>query len=754
MKWQGGQKDGRLYTALMDGMPYIPGLGPEVAGPLSRFLPPLEQGTVGTWLSRNAEPSSWLLDPFGFSPRLPLEAARAGFRVLVTVNNPVTRFLLDLALDPPAEADFKAALAELGASKRGDERLETHLQSLYLTRCQQCGREIQATAFVWRKGADAPFARIYECKECNDSGEREATVEDVERARKVAETDALHRSRALERVAAKDDPERFHVQEALQHYLPRALYVLTTIISRLETLGLTPRRQRALIASVLVACDAGNTLWGHPEQRPRPKQLSTPDEFREPNLWMALDGAHQLWPDAGPRVAQATWPNKLPEPGGICIYEGRLKNLADEVRKEIPIAAVIGSVPRPNQAFWTFSALWAGWLWGRSAVEPYRMALRRRRYDWSWNATALHSAFTHLAELLALGTPFFGLLPELEPQFLLSAVTAISGAGFDLKGLALRTEDDPVQFLWERGERLRREIHEPDETAVRQAMYEYLTMRGEPASYLHMKTAAIQMLAEAHTLHREGLDMETELRQIRAGIEIALTQDGRFVHHSTGESVEAGTWGLADWPPVESVTDRAEVLAVTHLQKKQRVELLEIEDEVCGGLPGLFTPARRTIEAILSSYADEHEGIWQLREEDQAAQRQQDLRAISSLVEATGARLKYRTRREGRWLLWEHEGAPAFAFAVLASALVAPVIRDNQFASTPGILVVPGGRVSLIAYKATLQPALSESLKAFKISRFRLWRALADVKILTREAFEERLSSDPVEGAQGQMMMF
>ena len=106
------------------------------------------------------------------------------------------------------------------------------------------------------------------------------------------------------------------------------------------------------------------------------------------------------------------------------------------------------------------------------------------------------------------------------------------------------------------------------------------------------------------------------------------------------------------------------------------------------------------------------------------------------------------------WPLLNLDQATEGAFAVLASALVAPVIRENPFPSTPSILVVPGGRVSLITYKATLQPALSESLKAFKISRFRLWRALADVKILTREAFEERLSSDPVEGAQGQMMMF
>jgi len=60
--------------------------------------------------------------------------------VLVTVNNPVTRFLIEMAANPPAVSDFNAALAGLAISKKGEERLESHLQSLYLTKCANCGR--------------------------------------------------------------------------------------------------------------------------------------------------------------------------------------------------------------------------------------------------------------------------------------------------------------------------------------------------------------------------------------------------------------------------------------------------------------------------------------------------------------------------------------------------------------------------------------------------------------------------------------
>src|SRR5215207_6912651 len=115
----------------MDHQPYIPGMSPADSGPLSRFTPPLEEGVISRWLPVHAPMGSWLLDPFGFSPRLVLEAARSGYRVLVTVNNPITRFLLEVFANTPSEAEFKAAFAELESAKKADERLGVHLKSLY-----------------------------------------------------------------------------------------------------------------------------------------------------------------------------------------------------------------------------------------------------------------------------------------------------------------------------------------------------------------------------------------------------------------------------------------------------------------------------------------------------------------------------------------------------------------------------------------------------------------------------------------------
>jgi len=769
----------------MDHQPYIPGLSPADPGPLSRFTPPLEEGVISAWLSRHATAGSWLLDPFGFSPRLTLEAARAGYRVLVTVNNPITRFLLEMSANPPSESDFKAALSELETLKKGDERLGPHLKALYLTTCERCEKEVHAQSFLWRRDEQAPYARIYECKACGDSGERSVTEVDVDRAKKIAATDGLHRSRAFERVVSLKDEDRVYVEEAIEHYLPRPLYFLTTVINRLDSLNLTPERKRALIAMILVACDAGNTLWGHPSERPRPKQLNIPNQFREHNLWMMLERGLSLWTETGASVVVEAWPKRLPDNGGICIYEGRLKDLAREVKKEIPIAAVIGSVPRPNQAFWTLSALWAGWLWGREAVEPYKVALRRRRYDWAWNATALHAAFSNLSDLLPPGTPFFGLLPEPEPAFLTSALTAANAAGFELKSLALRTQNDPIQINWSRGEKPNRDTNELNLEKVRAAIFSHLAERGEPASYLHVHAAALIALAAAYSLKQKDQEFDEALRAIQALIQTALAEDERFEHYSTGESVDSGMWGIADvalpkehqdevseakslphknedsvhlsdaqYASVESLSDRVEVAIVTFLQKNPDSIYLEIEEDLYPHFPGLLTPSKAMIYAVLHSYAERSGAAWKLRAEDVASARRNELNTINAMIEALGTRLKYSSRKDAKLLLWEEDGQIRYALYVLASALIGRAISETPYPAEQAIIVIPGGRAALIAYKAQRDPALAARLKNYRLVKYRLLRTLFEVPVLTRETFEEQISSDPLEKSKTQMIMF
>ena len=755
----------------MNFQPYIPGMRPVEPGPLARFTPPLEEGVISAWLPSQASPSpalapgasvdaaqdnpgSWVLDPFGFSPRLSLEAARAGYRVLVTVNNPITRFMLEMSARPPSETDFNAALADLAASKKGEQRLGTHLQSLYLTPCEKCGNEIYADAFLWRKGEDAPYARIYTCPFCEDSGEREANPLDIERARKIASTDVLHRSRAFERVAVLEDEDRVYAEEAIEHYLPRPLYFLTTVINRLDSLNLTPERRRALNALILVACDAGNTLWDYPTQRRRPKQLNIPNLFREHNLWNQLERGLRQWIETSSRVVLESWPNTLPE-NGILLFEGRLKDFAEEVQKKIPIKAVIGSLPRPNQAFWTLSALWAGWLWGPEAVEPYKPALRRRRYDWAWNATALNAAFTHLLSMVEPGTPFFALLSEPEPSSLTSALTAASATGLELQSLALRTEHDPIQLLWTCVGQGKEQTHSVHVGEVRKAIRTHLIERGEPASYLHVHAAGLIALTKANALKQKDQEFDEALRGTHSLIQAALEEDPHFMHYSAGESVDTGLWDLsASSIARESLADRVEIAVVTFLQKHPNSIFLEIEQDLYPRLPGLLTPSQGMVYAVLSSYANRENGAWKLRAEDIASARREELNQVIRLVEMIGRRLGFTTRRQDKTYLWEQNGKLERTFSILASALIGKALAESAHPPEQTILVIPGGRAALASYKLQRDPALAARINAVQVVKYRLLRTLVELPVLTRETFEEQVAGDPLEKSKSQMTMF
>ena len=738
----------------MNTLSYIPGTRPKSPAPLARFLPPLEDGVAAAWLEGHVEAGAWVLDPFGVSPQQAVRAARRGYRVLVAANNPVARFLLEVATDPPSESDFKAALAELAISRKGDERLESHLRDLYLTQCSKCQRMVEAKAFLWRRDAETPFARVYECPDCGDFGERLPAPADAARAAEAAASANLHHARVLERVAPLGDPNRGYVEEALSYYLPRAIYVLATLINRLDGLSLSPPRRRALTALLLTACDKANTLWPHPVERPRPRQLIVPGQFYENNIWLALEEGLELWANTEEPVPLVAWPEPLPESGGICLFEGRLKDLAENLQKT-PVQVVLTSIPRPNQAFWTLSALWAGWLWGRETAETFKIALRRRRYDWGWHASALQAVFSHLANLLKPEMPFFALLAEPEPSFLSAALLAAS-PGFELEGLALRTRHDPVQIVWKR--RKDESKSEKDHFQIRRAVKEYLQARGEPATYLHLHALALTGFARRPGLLLPRETADESLTRLHAAIEEALLNDKNLTRFDGSEhSLEVGLWGLAD-PAGQEVPlpDRVEMAVVRYVSRHPGCKLIDIERDLYPQFPGLLTPPKSLVAAVLESYCQQENNGWRLRDEDSPSARIADLKEMEALIKTLGTRLGHKTQQvTDKLLIWDEKDKPIYAFYLLASAVVGDILRGNPYPLERSLIVLPGGRASLLAYKQKRNPVLLAQSQGWRFVKFRVLRALEKIPLINSQTWEEQVSSDPIEGAPpGQMMMF
>jgi hypothetical protein len=194
---------------------------------------------------------------------------------------------------------------------------------------------------------------------------------------------------------------------------------------------------------------------------------------------------------------------------------------------------------------------------------------------------------------------------------------------------------------------------------------------------------------------------------------------------------------------------------VTFLQKHPASTLLELERGLYEQFPGLLTPSKALVVAVLQSYGLEEAGRWSLRDEDRAARRRAELKQMLGLIETIGERLGYKVEQlDQNACIWKEKRKIARVFYLIASAMTGRILDENRHPREKCLLVLPGGRAGLLAYKENRDPRLRKRLEGWNILKFRLLRSLAGIPVLNRQTFEEQLISDPVEQSQGQMMMF
>jgi hypothetical protein len=735
-------------TAL-ENLTYLSGSLP-LTLPLGRFLPPLPSGMVSGRLSEQLKQSGWLLDLFGTSPAADLEAARAGQRVLVASNNPIINFMLETLASAPRNQDFQSALAELAFLRRGNERLDQHLQALYQTECSACGQKIQVQAFLWRRDEPQPYGKLYECPYCKDEGERPVNPADLEQAA-VFSHSGLHRARALERVNLEEGAFLSNIQEALDTYLDRPLYFLFTYLNKIEGQHKMPEKHRKLLQALFIsACDEGSALWPYPASRSRPRQLITPPQFRENNLWLALENAIAAWTSLPAPVPLTHWPELPPESGGICLYPGRLKALLplpDPIQPQAGLAVF----PRPIQAFWTLSAIWSGWIWGKEAVYPLKIALERQRYDWNWHTHALQSALNAFQKNSPQGTPLLGFSAELEPGFLLSIISAARNAGFDLKGLALREEQGIGQYLW---------LPTPEggpssamptfETASREALTTYLAKRAEPAAYLPLLACAAASFFQVHPPDPEGPMPPDPINRFLKNFNTVLSAPRTFQRFTNGatHNPESGVWWLAEPPnPLEApLADQVEMEIVRSLQKQEELSLEEIDQNLCARFKGLYTPELELIRVILESYAEissQFPERWQLRPAEKTTARRADLKEASVLLADLAKQFGLLQQGENPLNWKDSSGRVVYTFHLGASSMVARYLTAPQAQNGQRVIVLPGSRANLLAYKLQKDLRLARLLAPWHVLKFRYLRQLAGRPDLTPELLRSLLDSDP-----------
>jgi hypothetical protein len=730
----------------MKNQPFIRGEKQSDPIPLKEYLPGYRQGVVSSWLGTLPNRPELVIFPFGGSPQAALEAARTGYRVLTPIHNPITRFLLQGLTQPPSKDDLNAALVRLASSYKGKKRLKPFILSLYETECPQCGARISAKSFTWSKSKGVPIKKVCLCHKCSEPTEASVTQDDINSALAYHENSPSH-ARALTRVAAPDDPVRFQAANALRKYPPRTVYALFTILNKLTGFDLTGEERQHLETLLLYAFYICSSPESSAQNSNSPGEA---DFYQEENVWFSLEEALKIWSTERSSLPLSTWPDLPPESGGITVFPGRVRDLISQLDGLENSAAVL-VFPKPNLTFWALSALWTGWLWGQGAAASLRSILSLQNLDWVWLIRAINNTLSDLYPILPAGTNCFGLLPDLEIEYLISVVTAANTAGFNLESIAVDPDISQGQINLTPGKK--RDI-KPDLTSIkeviRKAGFKVLEELGEPKHTLCLYSAGLFSLSEEGILAEfEENNLEENYQLLMKNFEETIAYRQGFLFYSKPE-----TWWhqeLKIYPDPQS--DQIERTLVEQLVKnKSPLPEAKIYANLYQKFPGLSTPQNELIKVCLKSYAEKITGDsdrWALKSTDQPSKRREDIQEIEEILSRLGKQLGFEiTKGEAVGnilsLLWQADNSAGYRFFISASGMLNKILTDSSPTPTQPWIILPGSRAELIHYKMRVNPPLVDFVSdRWGLVKYRHIRRLADEGGLTLENLSERLALDP-----------
>jgi hypothetical protein len=161
-----------------------------------------------------------------------------------------------------------------------------------------------------------------------------------------------------------------------------------------------------------------------------------------------------------------------------------------------------------------------------------------------------------------------------------------------------------------------------------------------------------------------------------------------------------------------------------------------------------MTPPVDLIEACLTSYAEAAPGTaggWHLRPGESAAARKADLLATHELLERLAVQVGYECEGENPLIWTSRTAGKVFQFYPIASSIISRyVLGDAPVSPSRCVLVLPGSRSNLLAYKLKGDPRLAEAVASgWRFLKFRHLRELAKQADLTTAMLEGELSEDP-----------
>jgi hypothetical protein len=664
-------------------------------------------------IEQHTQPGDVILDPFASGLGVLQAALDLDRKVIAASFNPINALALRATLWP---TDARSAFTHLEDALKTAHRLHENILKLYTAHCPTCGKAVIAQHFLWDRERNQPIEKHVLCPIC---GENAGPLEDddLKELRKL-DVRGLPFWMLHGRVIDQNHEDADRVSDVLDAYTPRAQAALSDIL--LKFAALSEEDQSALRPALLATLDACTSLHT-PDEARYPSGLKPPARFIERNMWLELERQVSLISSAAPSFPRAATIEELlaSDAPAVCLLVLPARELAQRLpEKSTPLIVTHPPLPRPG--FWSLSAVWAAWLWGKqSSLSDHLLPLlSRKRTSWDWQWRAIGSALKVLRP--ALRDDARTVLSFPAEEAILDSVTLAAASAQQHTAALVCDPLDGVRGTWRVAQ----------DTSLRGQVNNLpyiLEERAEPTHELVLRAGLLEAWGKSATLaeiaqHTEG--EQTPLAILRGQIDQALSGLREIEPHRK--------WLMLSPSPARPLADRVEQRVRDLLRSPAEWHGDDLLHQLYRDFPGYLTPDRALVATVIHSYAEEiHFEHIQLRAEDHAETRQIEVDEVCELLQQSGERLGVEvsaaTNEEQRHIIWATSGETIYRFVVQSSAEILPLLQESS-----GVLVIPGGRASLLQHKLARDARLRQTQwQVLKFSSLRRAAQQADLSVAT-----------------------
>jgi hypothetical protein len=665
-------------------------------------------------IQAHTQPGDVILDPFAGGLGVIQAALDLDRKVIAASFNPINALALRATL---WSTDARSAFTHLEDALKTAHRLHENVLKLYTALCPTCDKAVSAQHFIWDRERQQPIEKHVVCPVC---GENAGPIEEDD-FKELKKLDArglpfwlLHG-----RVIDKDHEDADRVSDVLDAYTPRAQAAFSDIL--LKFAALSEDDQSALRPALLATLDACTALHT-PDEARYPSGLKPPARFIERNVWLELERQVALLKTSALSLPRVSTIDELfaAEAPAVCLQVLPARELTKRLpEKSIPLIVTHPPLPRPG--FWSLSAVWGAWLWGKqsSLVDHLLPLLSRKRTSWDWQWRGIGSALNVLNPALREEARIVMSYPA-EEAILDSVSLAAASAHQQIESLVCDPLDG-VRGTW-------RAEQSVDQTAPGDALHRILAERAEPTHELVLRAGLLEAWGKSSKLaeiaqHTEG--EQTPLAVLRGKIDQAW---------SALREIEPHRW-WPKLPPVlsRSLADRVELRTRDLLRAQAEWHGDDLLHQLYRDFPGHLTPDRALVATVIHSYAEDIRFVHiQLRAEDQAEARQAEVDEVCQLLREIGRRLgvavKAAADAEPRRMAWSTASETLYHFVIQATAEILPLLQEST-----GVLVIPGGRATLLQHKLARDARLRGT--QWQVLKFSSLRRAAQQADLTLQTF-------------------